>query len=143
MTNLFRSRTSRLISIAVGILLLYVAGVLVRQQRGIGVLIRNDSGETMRQVSVKVESFGNRGKARDLPDMEAGARARVYVQPVTESHINVEFLDARGKKHVETVVGYAESGYCGTTTTTIMADGRVESRTSVPELVCWKGWLDL
>jgi len=143
MTNLFRSRATRLILIAGGISALYVIGVLVRQQRGIAVLIRNDSGETLRQVRVTVESLGNRGKSRDLPDLAAGASARVYVQPVTESHVNLEFSDARGKKHVETVVGYAESGYCGTATTTILAGGKTESRTSVPELVCWKGWLDL
>jgi len=143
MTNLFRSRATRAVLIAVGISVLYLMGVLVRQRRGIAVLVRNESGETLRQVSVKIESLGQRGKNRDLPDLAAGARVRVYVQPVTESHINLEFSDARGKKHVETVVGYAESGYCGTTTTTVLADGRIESRTSVPELMCWKGWLDL
>ena len=142
MTNLFRSRATRLILIAGGISALYVIGVLVRQQRGIAVLVRNDSGETLRQVRVTVESLGNRGKSRDLLNLAAGARVRVYVQPVTESHVNLEFSDAKDKRHVETVVGYAESGYCGTTTATILADGRTESRTSVPELMCWKGWLD-
>ena len=143
MTAFFRSRATRPILIVVGILLLYVVGVLVRQQRGIAVLIRNDSGETLRQVSVTIESLGNRGKSRDLRNLAAGARVRVYVQPMTESHINLEFSDAQGKKHVETVVGYAESSYCGTTTATILVDGRTESRTTVPELICWKGWLDL
>jgi hypothetical protein len=140
MTNLFRSRATRLVLIAVGISLLYVIGVLVRQQQGIDVLIRNDSGETLRQVRVKVESLGNRGESRDLPDLAAGARARVYVQPVIESHVNLEFSDAQGKKHIETVVGYAESGYCGTTTTTILVSGKTESRTSA---LCWKSWFDL
>jgi hypothetical protein len=143
MTNSSRSRTTHIVLIAIGISVLYVIGVLVRQQRGIAVLIRNDSGETLRQVSVKVESIGNRGKNHDLPDLAVGARVRIYVRPLTESHVNLEFSDARGEKHVETVVGYVESGYCGTATTTILLGGRTESRTSVPELMCWKGWLDL
>jgi len=143
MTNFFRSRAIRPILIVVGVFLLYAIGVLVHQQRGIVLLFQNESGETIRQVSVRVESLGNRGKSRDLPNLAAGARVRVYVQPLTESHVNLEFLDAQGKKHFETVVGYAESGYCGTTKATILADGRTESRASVPELMCWKGWLDL
>ena len=42
MTNFFRVRATRPLLIAVGILLLYVTGVWVRQQRGIAILIRMD-----------------------------------------------------------------------------------------------------
>ena len=65
------------------------------------------------------------------------------IGPGEGRHHTHEGQHAQGKKHVETVVGYAESSYCGTTTATILADGRTESRTTVPELICWKGWLDL
>ena len=139
MTNLFRSRTTRLAILIGRLLLLYVVGVIVRQQYGIGVVVRNESGETLRQVSLKVESIGDRGKRYNLLDLTSGGHARVYAQPVTESHINLEFMDVRSKLHTETVVGYAEAGYCGNAKATILPGDRVDA---ISDLVCWKSWLD-
>jgi hypothetical protein len=125
--------------VAVGLFLIYVTGVTVRQRYGIGIAVRNESGETLRQVSVKVESIGDRGKRYNLFDLVPSGRAHIYVTPVTESHIKLEFTDARGKVHVETVVGYAESGYCGTATATVLTEDRVDT---ISHLVCRKSWLD-
>ncbi len=139
MTDSTRSRTTHLTLAVVGLFAFYVVGVIVRQRYGISIAIRNESGETLRQVSVKVESIGDRGKRYNLPDLASGGRAHIYVSPVTESHINLEFTDARGKLHVETVVGYAESGYCGTAKATVLTGDRVDT---ISALACRKSWLD-
>jgi hypothetical protein len=125
--------------LVVGLFLFYVLGVIVRQQYGIGVVVRNESGETLRQVSVKVESIGDRGMRSDLYYLAPGGHVRVYTQPMTESHINLEFMDARYKLHTETVVGYVEAGYCGTAKATILPGDRVDT---ISDLACWKSWFD-
>jgi hypothetical protein len=142
MTNLFRSRTTRLALPIVGLLLFYVTGVIVRQQYGIGVVVRNESGETLRQVSLKVESIGDRGKRYNLRDLLSGGHVRVYAQPVTESHINLEFMDVRSKLHTETVVGYAEAGYCGNAKATILPGGKTKLTEDIDAVFCGKSWLD-
>ena len=139
MTSPFRSRPTRFVFLIVGLLLFYVMGVIVRRQYGIGISVRNESGETLRQICVRVESIADRGKRYTLPDLVSGGCAHIYVSPVTESHVNVEFTDARGKLHVETMVGYAESGYCGTAKLTILSGDRVDTDS---KLVCQKSWLD-
>ena len=138
MTGSIRPRTTRLTFAVVSLLVFYVVGVIVRNQFGVRVIVSNESGEALRQVSLKVET---RGKRYSLPDFAAGQHRRVFVEPVGESHINLEFLDARNKVHSELVVGYVETGYCGTAKAVILPEGRVESTDFIPELVCWKGWL--
>jgi hypothetical protein len=135
----YGTRIAHLVLILIGLFLIYVIGVLVRRQQGIAVVIRNDSGEVLRQVSVKVETSGDGGKRSSLYYLAPSSRVRVYVQPVTESHINLEFMDARNKVHTETVVGYVEAGYCGSAKATIFPGERVEA---ISELACWKSWFD-
>jgi len=125
--------------VAVGVLLVYALGIFVRQRYGIRVEIRNETGEMVRQVSVKVGGAGGRGKTYVLADLAPTARARVYVQPLTESDISFKFTDATGNVHVDTLVGYAEAGYCGTATSTISSEKKVEITSN---LGCWKSWLD-
>src|SRR6266481_784034 len=133
-----------MVLVFVGLFFFYVLGVVVRRGYGIGVVVHNASQETLRQVSIKIESIGDRGGRYDLPDLRPGDRSRVFVRPVTESHINLEFTDSNDRQHVETVYGYAETGYCGTATATILPDGKIESSNSIPSFafVCWKSWLD-
>jgi len=55
----------------------------------------------------------------------------------------LEFTDSNDRHHVETVYGYAETGYCGTAAATILPDGKIESSNSTSfGFVCWKSWLD-
>lgn len=138
MTNL-RSGALRFVLIAVGVLLVFVLGFIVRQRYGIRVDIRNQSVETLARPRLKVECFGRQGKDYILPDLPAGAHARVYVQPLTESSISLEFADAKGIVHIETIVGYAEGGYCGTAMSTISSEKKVHS---ISTLGCWKSWFD-
>jgi hypothetical protein len=121
------------------VLFFYFVGVLVRQHYGIAVTIHNESGETLRRVSVKVESIRNRGEKRNLPDVRPGRRLSVNLQPVTESHITLRFVDARDRMHTETILGYAESGYCGKVEAVFLADASTKSNSN---LECWKGWID-
>ena len=140
MTGSTRSRATRFTLAVVGVLVLYVVGVIVRHQLGIRVIISNESGEAIRQVSVKVESIGGRGKRSNLYYLASGGRVRVYAQPVTESHINLEFMDARNKPHTETIVGYLETGYCGIAKTTILPKDEIHT---ISDPACWKSWFDL
>ncbi len=132
-----------MVLVFVGLFFFYILGVVVRRGYGIGVVVHNTSQETLRQVSIKIESIGGRGGRYDLPDLRPGDRRRIFVRPVTESHINLEFTDSNNRQHVETVYGYAEAGYCGTATATILPSDKIASNNSIPTLVCWKSWLDL
>ena len=139
MTGSTRSRTTHLTLAVVGLFAFYVVGVIVRRQFGVRVIVSNESGEALRQVSVKVESIGDRGKRSNLYYLAPGGRARVYAQPVTESHINLEFMDARNKLHTETVVGYVEAGYCGIAKATILPGDKIRT---ISDPACWKSWFD-
>ena len=119
-------------------LLLYIAGIAVRSRFGIRVVISNLSGETLRNVVVKVEERGNR---YGFADLEPGDRKRIWVQPVTECHIKVEFVDAKNKPHGETIVGYAEGGYCGSATVNILPGNRVESSEHLEPFCDLQSWL--
>ena len=119
--------------------MLYSIGLLVRRNYGISVVVHNTSQETVSQVSVKVESLGNRGGRYELPDLRPGDQKRIFVRPVTESHINLEFTDFNKKHYSETVYGYDESGYCGAAEVTILPQNRVVSHIAP---ACWKSWFD-
>jgi hypothetical protein len=123
----------------VGLLLFYAGGVIVRQQYGIGVVIRNKSGEMLKQISVKVESRGNQ---YNLPDLEPNQHGRVFVQPVGKSNINVQFTDATGKPHVEVVAGYVAPGCCGNVEATILPGGKAKMTEDISLFFCRRSWLD-
>src|SRR5438874_169234 len=139
LTLLPRSHAIRVVLGFIAILLLYSIGLLVRRNYGISIVLHNASEETVSQVSVKVEILGNRGGRYELPDLRPGDQKRIFVRPVTESHINLEFTDFNKKRHSETVYGYAESGYCGAAEVTILQENKVTSRITP---ACWKSWFD-
>ena len=134
-----RSGALRFVLISVGVLLVYAIGIFARQRCGIRIDIHNESADTLMQVGAKVAGDANRGKKYHLRDIPASAHTSVYVQPFTESSIILEFTDARGIVHAETIVGYAEAGYCGAAIATISSEKKVES---ISKLGCWKSWLD-
>ncbi|MFB3920372.1 MAG: hypothetical protein ACE145_01545 [Terriglobia bacterium] len=121
------------------LILVYVAGVITRHQYGIAVDVRNESSTILRGFSVKVES---RGKRYPLPDLEPGKITRVYVDPVTESSINLEFTDAQNEHHSDVLAGYVESGYCGTVTARVLVDNKVISKDDSFRILYWKSWLE-
>lgn len=117
---------------------LYLTGVVVRSRFAIRVVISNLTGETLHNVAVKVE---RRGKRYPLADLRPGDRERTFVQPITESHVTVEFVDDKDTPHSETVVGYAEGGYCGSVTVNILPGNRIESKEHVEPFCDLKSWL--
>jgi len=124
--------------IFIALLVLYVSGVFVRGQKGIAVILRNRTNYTLRNVEIKVDYKGRR---YPLADLAAGKTVRVYVQPVGESSINLEFADPQNVRHQEMLAGYVETGYCGRTTATISQDHVAIDDKSFG-LICWKSWLD-
>ena len=128
------------IALLIGALLLfYVAGIFVRQQYGIKILVNNQSGEVLRHVILKEETHGPQ---HDLGDLGIGIRRHIFVQPRTESHINLEFLDSGGISHTELVVGYVESGYCGRATAIVQPGGKVNVKENIDIVFCKGSWLD-
>jgi hypothetical protein len=118
---------------------IYLAGVFARHQFGIAVDVHNRGRETIRQVSVKVEY---RGKRYPVPDLAPNQSARVYVRPVGESHINVEFAFAGGGLETVRAAGYVESDYCGTASLTLLPGRQVQTRDDTFRLLYWQSWLE-
>ena len=121
------------------VLLLYVLGLIVRQRFGIGITLKNETSENLRNVQIKIKS---RGPTYNLGDLTAGKKRHLFVTPVTESNINVLFTDASGKQHEQTVVGYAEEGYCGRATVIIRPDGSIQVSEHIHLVLCVGSWLD-
>ena len=131
----------RTLLIIVALLLLYVAGLIVRGWRGARVVIRNNSGQTLHHVAVKV---GSVGKRYELADIEPGRTSRIFVQPRADYSVNLEYQDAIGRTHVATVIGYAQQGeqYCPSGEATILPSGEIEARDHTTFSLCWRSWLD-
>ena len=119
-------------------LVIYIAGIIAREHRGIRITIRNESGEALRQVNLSVA----RGGTYRLPDLAPGAHNHTFVKPLEESSVDLRFTDAIDRSHVETVVGYAEAVDCENVTVTIFPAGKVKSKETRPFLVPWRSWLD-
>jgi len=127
-------------SVVLCVPLLYVIGDSVRQRAGIRVDIRNASGEELRGISIKVEALENRGNRYTVPSLRPGEVKHVFVEPVTESSVVVDFTRANGTTQSKTVFGYAEAGYCGNAELTVLPDEKLESN---EVFSCSKGWFDL
>jgi hypothetical protein len=133
-----RRRNWLLLSL-IGVFLFYGTGVAVRYRYGIAVVIRNGSGERLHDVSVRVAS---RGKRYPLPDLSAGQSKRVYVEPVGESAIVLEFKDAKNVAHEELLAGYVENDYCGSTRARVIPGPAVKVNDDTFRIAYWKSWLE-
>lgn len=132
------SRVVWLGSIAIGVVVLYLLGIFVRGRYGIAVSVHNVTGESLRDVSLRIEPQGEGHSLGVLSDQK---QARAFLQPRTESHIVLQYTDAVGT-HMETVVGYVESGYCGKAEVSILPKHNVTSRETIDPVLCKKSWLD-
>lgn len=133
-----RKRALLIVLLVAGMLVFYIAGVFLRGRYGIRIVVSNQSGGILRDVSLKVENTGPR---YELGEFGPGARKHIFVQPKTESHINLEFLDPAGQSHAELVVGYAESGNCGGAAAIVQPGGQVSATESI-DIFCKGSWLD-
>jgi len=130
---------ARLALLFAGLLLFYVVGVVVRGQFGIRILVSNQSGEILRYVVLKEETHGPRYELGDLGD---GFSRRIFIRPRTESHVAMSFQDASGTLHSEVVVGYLESGYCGSAVAIVLPGGKVKANERIDTLSCKGSWVD-
>lgn len=133
------SRSVKFISIGFALVLLYGLGIFVRGRYGVAIVIHNESGESLRNVRMNVES---RGRSYDAGDIASRKGRRIFVSPVTESHISLQWVDASGTPHVETVAGYVEQGYCGNVEVAVLPDKRIATREKIDPVACWRSWFD-
>lgn len=133
-----RSRVTWFSFVLVAGILLYALGVFVRGRYGIRVSVSNMSGQSLHEVKLNLEP---RGESRDLGDLGNGEGARVFMRPRTESHVSLTFKSAN-EARVETVVGYVESGYCGSAEVEVLPHEKVTSTESIDPVFCRKSWLD-
>jgi hypothetical protein len=136
---MLRLRLLRILLTIAVLLVIYAAGIVVRNGYGIGVVVRNESKETLHGVSVKVDYRGNR---YPLPDLLPGQRVRIFVKAAGESSIKLESADSKNVQHAELLAGYFEDGYCGTTTAIIHSPALVEVQDDTFGIACWKSWFE-
>jgi hypothetical protein len=126
--------------LTLGILLLfYIAGVFARYRYGIAVVIHNQSEETLRNVSVKVDY---KGRHYPLSDLRPGQSNRIFVDPAGESSIKLEFTDQGNRRRWEMLAGYVEEGHCGTATALVVSPDHVNAHDNTSRLFYWKSWLE-
>ena len=132
------SSAARAIAAAIGLLLFYFLGVIVRQHSGVHIIIRNESGEPVRQLSVGVENSSDR---RTLQDLKPGDHESVFVKTVEQSSVVVGFEVAGQRPHTTDVFNHTENRDCEASTMWILPQRRTESVES-HKSVCWNSWLD-
>jgi hypothetical protein len=137
MSDWFRSGPARLLLAVVGLMVFYGIGVIVRKHAGVCVTIRNQSTESVRELSVAVE---NQGDAHSLQDLKPGDHERVFVKTVEGSRIVVGFTED-GRSRTAVVFDHAAAGDCGTSTMRLLPRRSTES-VEVHQSVSWGGWFD-
>jgi hypothetical protein len=135
---MFRSPVGRLLLGFAGLCLFYFLGVALRQLFGSCVDIRNASTETVRDVSVKVESGG---KIYDVPNLAPRDHRRIYVRPQAKSQITLKITDDTNRPRDIMVFDGAQPGDCGISMVTIHPGHSTVSE-EFDHPVCWKSWLE-
>lgn len=136
---MFRSPTARIGLVIFGIFILYVLGIFVRRAYGLRMVITNESGEALHQVSLKFEGWNYRNEL-PLPDLAPGQRKHVFMKLGRKSHISLEFTDPRNVRHSEGVEGYVFADECGSMTVTVLPNGTVSVTMPTHPLICWESW---
>jgi hypothetical protein len=96
-------------SILAIVIFVTLTGVLAYQlQSGIRISVENTGTMTLKSVVLHVT-----GASYQLGDISPGDSASTRVNPIGESHLEVEFVDADGQTQRLNAGGYFESGYRG------------------------------
>jgi hypothetical protein len=138
-----RSRTPKLISrkiqlaaLALGLFLFYAAGVFVRSNRGIRIVVENKTEITLRDANIVVEQGG----PYLLGEIAAGKKKKIFIVPGNDSRIRASFTDQNGQRHSEIVAGYVENGYCGDVTVRVLPNLMVSVHDDSFAVWNWKSW---
>jgi hypothetical protein len=134
-----RKLKARLLLIILGIFLLYLLGIFVRRAYGVRIAIKNDSGELLHQVGLKLEGWNYRYELA-VPDLAPGQSRRVFVRPGRKSHVTLEFADSHNVRHAGKAEEYVFGDGCGNLIFTVQAFGKVEATITTHLSICWDGW---
>ena len=100
----------------VGLLAAIVYAELFSRPAGVKAVLRNEGATLMRDVHVIVT-----GRRYGIGDLRPDETRHVYVNPTSESHIKVTFLDETDTPQSLTVGCYIEPGYNGQITIDVAA----------------------
>ena len=81
---------------------------MVRTGHRLTVAVSTEGSHELRSVVVYVT-----GRSYSLGDLAVGESSAVYVEPISESNVELEFVDFLGKTKRLNVSGYCEPGYQG------------------------------
>jgi len=129
-------RKTKLAVLAISLFLFYGVGIFVRSNRGIRVIVQNESGTSLKDANVILE---NGGPYR-LGDIPAGKTKKAFIVPYTDSSIRLEFAAQTGQRQSEIVAGYVENGYCGDVTVRVLPNISVTSHDDSFAVWNWKSW---
>jgi hypothetical protein len=107
-------------AVPVGVLLLFVGLILFQFRSGIRVTVHNTGATSIRSAVLHVI-----GRSYPVGDIARGNFVEATVNPKSESHLEIEFIDAEGKQQRSSVNCYFEPGYRGEIEVAIK-DGRIE-----------------
>jgi hypothetical protein len=117
-------------------ILLYCSGVIARQQYGTRVVVQNQSRESLRQGTLTLEH----GQKYPFGNLDSGKHTALFVDPVGEDSIRLEFVDQENGKMTAVIAGYVESGYSGDITVRVDPQERVISKDNSFAAYNWKSW---
>jgi hypothetical protein len=130
------SRKIKLTALAISIFLFYGIGIFARSNRGIRVIVQNESGTSLNNANVILEY----GHPYLLGNLAAGKTKKIFIVHGADSRIRLEFADPKGQRQSEIVAGYVENGYGGDVTVRILPNFSVRSRDDSFAMLNWKSW---
>jgi len=130
------SRKAKLAALAISLFLFYGVGIFVRSNRGIRVIVQNESGTSLKDANVILEY----GDPYPLGDIAASKTKRAFIVPDADSRIRASFTDQNSHRHSEIVAAYVENGYCGDVTVRVTSNLKVISHDNSFTMWNWRSW---
>jgi hypothetical protein len=126
----------------IGISVFYILGIFVRSCYGTRWDVVNESGVTLREVSL---GFSGWKYQQELPiqDLGPGQRRRIFFRPCMKSSYVLNFTGADGVHRSENGEQYIPGGDCSYIKVRILGSGKAEMTLPTHPLICWKSWFDL
>jgi hypothetical protein len=134
-----RKLKTRLLLILVGILLLYVLGIFVRQRYGVSVVVRNEGAGLVQKVGMKFDGWEYHYK-QAVPDLLPGQRFRLFVNPRQKSYVTMEFTGPDNARYHQISEDYVYPNECDSLIFTVDASGRAEAGTVYHHFICGDSW---
>jgi hypothetical protein len=107
-------------AIAVIILAFLGIGMITLMSRGVDLLVINDGHSPIKDLKLEFT-----GGTKSISELAPGGEYHVRINPKSESHLEVKFMDSGGLNHKEIVDVYMERNYHGKLTVRIDRYGKV------------------